>query len=679
MFLFVLLVCFLVGSFLSISSLIFLVLLVIRTISKKRLNNYETTRNIAVLVVGDIGRSPRMQNHALCISKKFCSREEGQGKSNRLLKRSGSKDPDRLDDKVNNNHVYLVGYDETMCSSAITGDKNITILGIGKTVVDKYRKVLPMWVFLLIKLFEQSLKIFIAMIRIPNLSGILLQVPPSLPSIPIALMVSFIRGAPLIIDWHNYGHTLLLSDAKRASSSSIFRRIYQYSLVKSYEILEFSLGRLSHSAFCVSKAMQEDLKKRGIQATVVYDRPNDEFRPMESVFKRHSVLFKYFGQLEGGCNQEPVTASTSTDQTVVKNKEERGKKQKHKSKECQKNTPNSKSKDVQIENNMTDNPSSNNVQDVSLDTRLESVLEKPVILEEINKQLKDRVKTSAKNSSISGSLLEQEFLLEIKPDILEAISPNFKKQDLRQLLTRDDLFFDNSIFETSPVTELGITCDQIDNNISLKVQLRKNRPAVLITSTSWTPDEDLNLLLDGLMEYDGEVSKQAEKGDQSEKLPNILLIITGKGPNKQSWLEAASKTNMKHVEIKTVFVEADDYPRLLASSDLGISMHLSSSGLDLPMKVVDMLGAGIPVISFSYPTINELLKSDKTELFFSNSHELCSSLTNLLQGFDSSSEGSLFLSPNLHKILKSNSSRKRVNFYQEWSNTAIYHFDEMVI
>lgn len=49
--------------------------------------------------------------------------------------------------------------------------------------------------------------------------------------------------------------------------------------------------------------------------------------------------------------------------------------------------------------------------------------------------------------------------------------------------------------------------------------------------------------------------------------------------------EKMQQMRLHHVAFRTLWLEASDYPLLLGSADLGVCLHTSSSGLDLPMKV----------------------------------------------------------------------------------------------
>ncbi len=109
------------------------------------------------------------------------------------------------------------------------------------------------------------------------------------------------------------------------------------------------------------------------------------------------------------------------------------------------------------------------------------------------------------------------------------------------------------------------------------VHLRSNRGALLVSSTSWTPDEDFRILLDAARAYD----EQAVHG----RHPHLLIVVTGSGPLKEHYTRAVHAMDLRWVAFRTAWLSAEDYPVLLGSADVGISLHTSSSGLDLPMKV----------------------------------------------------------------------------------------------
>ncbi|KAB2064198.1 hypothetical protein ES319_A09G004800v1 [Gossypium barbadense] len=160
---------------------------------------------------------------------------------------------------------------------------------------------------------------------------------------------------------------------------------------------------------------------------------------------------------------------------------------------------------------------------------------------------------------------------------------------------------------------------QVDTDILLK----PNRPALVVSSTSWTPDEDFEILLEAAVMYDRRVAALLDENDSADEgvlwkeisggkqylYPRLLFIITGKGPEKEKYEEKIKRLNVKRVAFRTMWLSTEEYPLLLGSADLGVCRHTSSSGLDLPMKV------------------------EKNGLLFSSSSELADELLMLFRGF----------------------------------------------
>ena len=172
--------------------------------------------------------------------------------------------------------------------------------------------------------------------------------------------------------------------------------------------------------------------------------------------------------------------------------------------------------------------------------------------------------------------------------------------------------------------------ESLPETTSVKDLLRAGSLRIIVSSTSWTADEDFSLLIDALCRYSNLASTS------KPWLPAILAIITGKGPQKEMYLKQISKLQeagkLSKVTIRTTWLTTDDYARLLASASLGISLHTSSSGVDLPMKVVDMFGAGLPVLGWDrFQAWPELVTEGVNGMGFGSSGELLDHLVDLFE------------------------------------------------
>eukprot|EP00118_Oscarella_pearsei_P003366 m.14047 g.14047 ORF g.14047 m.14047 type:complete len:501 (+) comp25438_c0_seq1:719-2221(+) len=437
------------------------------------------SRSICVVVLGDIGRSPRMQYHAISFA-----------------------DSDFL--------VDLVGFPGSKPLQKLTNHSNVKIIAVSDIF-----KWIKMDSFPLLryasKFFIQLLQLVFTLFfftRRPK--HFLVQNPPSLPTLLAVYLVCLLSGSHMVVDWHNYGYTILQLALKPG-----------HLLVRAAKVYEQTLGTFATSNLCVTEAMREDLKNNwNIQAVTLYDRPPLMFQktPIEVAHK----LFLRLSQKYPTFRPQPRQS--------------------------------------------------------------QSVLQP------------------------SGGLCE----------------------------------------------ETAFTYNRND-----KVELRSDRPFLLLSSTSWTEDEDFSILLQSLENY--EVAAK----EKSSRLPCLLCVITGKGPQKKMYEDEIAGKSFDSVQFCLPWLEAEDYPLLLGSADLGVSLHKSSSGLDLPMKVVDMFGCGLPVCAFNFNCLHELVKHGVNGLTFCSALGLTNQIQRLARDFPESP------SSELNTFRQNLKSFQTSRWKENWTKTAL--------
>ncbi|KAE9585052.1 putative chitobiosyldiphosphodolichol beta-mannosyltransferase [Lupinus albus] len=424
-----------------------------------------------VVVLGDIGRSPRMQYHALSLANQASL------------------------------EVDIVAYGGSEPHAALLANPSIHIYIMKQWPTSRQNlpKILQPIMLLLKPLVQIFMLLYFLCVKITSPDVFIVQNPPSVPTLVAVKWASWLRNSSFVIDWHNFGYTLLGLSLGRNSH-----------LVSLYKWFEKHYGKMADASLCVTRAMQHELAQNwGINATVLYDQPPEFFHPA-SLMERHKLFCRLNEDL---CQHLGV-------------------------RDC---------------------------------------------------------------ASSGTSLMDSDF-------------------------QNETLF----------TAEAGSD-----------IHVKPNRPALVVSSTSWTPDEDFSILLEAAVMYDRRVAAILGEDDSLDEeviwkkisdgkqclYPRLLFVITGKGPEKEMYEAKIKRLKLKRVAFRTMWLSAEDYPLLLGSADLGVCLHTSSSGLDLPMKVVDMFGCGLPVCAVSYSCIKELVSVDKNGLLFSSSSELADELLMLFKGF----------------------------------------------
>ena len=144
------------------------------------------------------------------------------------------------------------------------------------------------------------------------------------------------------------------------------------------------------------------------------------------------------------------------------------------------------------------------------------------------------------------------------------------------------------------------------------------RLPLVVCPTSWTPDEDFDLLLEALERTERQLRIQAS---------SLGVILTGRGPLRESFEARAARRGFTAITLRTIWLEPADYPTLVGMADLGLCLHQSSSGLDLPMKLADLSGAGVPSAVYDYaPVLGEVMATGQHGVTFRDPGDLANVL-----------------------------------------------------
>jgi len=214
-------------------------------------------KTVGVLVLGDVGRSPRMQYHALSLAS-----------------------------ELSVGRVVLAGYAGSRCVPAVEAHVStgrVQLLLLREELLPRPRSKLAYLAYAPAKAVLKFVQLLWALlVRSPRLDVLLVQTPPAIPTLAAAWLVRALTGCLVVVDWHNLGFSVLRHGGLGARHPFVL-------LSYAYEAL---LGRCLDAHLCVTFAMAEWLRARWrVKALPLHDRPPAFFK-RATLEQKHRLLLK---------------------------------------------------------------------------------------------------------------------------------------------------------------------------------------------------------------------------------------------------------------------------------------------------------------------------------------------------------------------------------------------------
>jgi len=166
-----------------------------------------------------------------------------------------------------------------------------------------------------------------------------------------------------------------------------------------------------------------------------------------------------------------------------------------------------------------------------------------------------------------------------------------------------------------------------------RLGIRANTVGFIVCPTSWTEDEDFDVVIEAVMRLEERI-RGWEAGSSARRFPELVILVTGDGARRAEFERRFAGLPARRIQLRARFLEPEDYPRVVGSADLGLCLHRSSSGLDIPMKIADLFGAGVPVCALDYGAcLAERVRHGDNGLLFSNGRQLADIIFDLFETF----------------------------------------------